>query len=54
MLFKPSYLMYQEKENEEELQDEQEGNEKKELFFSWYAEYGLDANIEKIREDFNK
>lgn len=28
--------------------------EKKEEYFKWYSEFGINDNIEKIREDFNK
>lgn len=27
---------------------------KKEEYFKWYSEFGINDNIEKIREDFNK
>lgn len=53
MFFKPSELMFEEKEQDEEeaQQDEEGGEQNKEVLFEWYSEYGLEANIEKVRVD---
>lgn len=40
-------------EEEEEVVNEEEA-EKKEIYFDWYAEYGLNKSISLIRKDFNK
>lgn len=55
LFFKPSELMYVDTEGEEEQDQAAEDDEnKKDKLFDWYSEFGIDANIEKIRQDFNK